>query len=214
MSVNPQRRNLVMGIAGLLLAGPAAARLLQPTPRQTAGPFYPLQPPLDDDNDLIQIRGRSGVAQGRITDLSGRVLDVNGRPVRNLRVEIWQCDANGRYHHPRDRGRAMDENFQGFGHSVTDGIGRYRFRTIRPVPYPGRTPHIHVAVFAPDTAPFTTQLYVRGEPRNAEDFIFNRVPVDRRHMVLADFVPAANDAAELSAKFDIVLAGIGGTPSA
>ncbi len=203
-----------MGITGLLLAGPVAARLLQPTPRQTAGPFYPVQPPLDDDNDLIQVHGRRGVAQGRITDLSGRVLDLNGRPLRDVRVEIWQCDANGRYHHPRDRGRAMDENFQGFGHSITDGNGRYRFRTIRPVPYPGRTPHIHVAVLVPDTAPFITQLYVRGEPRNAEDFIFNRVPAERREMVLADFVPAVSDAAELRAEFGIVLAGADGTPRA
>lgn len=108
----------------------------------------------------------------------------------------------------------MDENFQGFGHSITDEHGRYRFRTIHPVPYPGRTPHIHVAVFIPNTAPFTTQLYVRGEPGNAEDFLFSRIPVERRHMVVADFVRAANDGAELSAEFNIVLAGIGGTPSA
>jgi protocatechuate 3,4-dioxygenase beta subunit len=213
MYLNPKRRKIIMGIAGMLIAGPAAARLLQPTPRQTAGPFYPAQPPLDDDNALTRVHGRSGAARGRVTNLSGRVLDLNGRPVRNLRVEIWQCDANGRYHHPRDRGPAMDQNFQGFGHSITNESGRYRFRTIRPVPYPGRTPHIHVAVFTPDTAPFTTQLYVRGEPRNVDDFIFNRVPVERRDMVLADFVPAVDYAAELSAEFDIVLAGVDGTAS-
>lgn len=216
MLLNPKRRKLLMGFAGLVLAAPvpALARLLQPTPRQTAGPFYPVQPPLDDDNDLTRFHGRVGVANGRITNLSGRIVDLNGRPVRKLRVEIWQCDANGRYHHPRDGGRALDENFQGFGHDITDGNGRYRFRTIRPVPYPGRTPHIHVAVFTPGTPPFTTQLYVRGEPRNAEDFLFNRIPVERRHMVLADFLPAANDGVELSAEFDIVVAGIDGTPSA
>ncbi len=212
--MNPVRRKIMIAAAGLLCAGGAGARLLQPTPRQTAGPFYPVQPPLDDDNDLIRVRGRNGVARGRSTDLTGRVLDVNGRPLSGVRVEIWQCDANGRYHHPRDRGPAMDENFQGFGHAITDATGRYRFRTIRPVPYPGRTPHIHVAVFTPGTEPFTTQLYVRGEPRNADDFIFNRIPAERRHMVLADFAAAASDAAELSAEFDIVLAGIDGTPSA
>jgi protocatechuate 3,4-dioxygenase beta subunit len=108
----------------------------------------------------------------------------------------------------------MDENFQGFGHAITDGNGGYRFRTIRPVPYPGRTPHIHVAVFTPHTAPFTTQLYVRGEPLNAEDFIFNRIPVERRAMVLTDFVPGATDATKLRAEFNIVLAGVDGTPSA
>lgn len=208
-----KRRNVVIGLAGLILGGPVTARaLLQPTPRQTAGPFYPTRPPLDDDNDLTRVRGRPRTAQGQIADVFGRILDQDGRAMDDVRVEIWQCDAYGRYHHPRDRGRVMDEDFQGFGHTYSDAKGNYRFRTIRPVPYPGRTPHIHIAVFPRSTEPFTTQLYVAGEPRNADDFLFNRIAPERRHMVLADFVPTGDDGTQLRAHFDIGLAGTQGTP--
>ncbi|BAU47540.1 intradiol ring-cleavage dioxygenase [Sulfurifustis variabilis] len=213
MKTDLKRRRLVLAIGGVLVAGavPAAARR-EPTPAQTAGPFYPVELPLDRDNDLTRVAGASGAAIGRVTDLTGRVLDVGGRPVRGARIEIWQCDANGRYHHPRDEG-PRDPNFQGFGHTVTDPDGRYRFRTIRPVPYPGRTPHIHMAVFRGDAEPFVTQLYVKGEPRNAADFLFGRIPPDRRGLVMAEFVPVVGGDAELQAVFDVVLAGRDGTPA-
>jgi protocatechuate 3,4-dioxygenase beta subunit len=185
--------------------------VLEPTPRQPAGPFYPDELPLDDDNDLTRVAGRADPAEGRITDLTGRVLDLQGRPLEGHRVEIWQCDANGRYRHPRDPGDApLDPNFQGHGHCPTDSQGRYRFRTIRPVPYPGRTPHIHVAVFPPRGSPFVTQLYVAGEPRNPDDFLYRRVPTDRRHLVTVPFEPAEGEGTALAARFEIVL---GGTPS-
>jgi protocatechuate 3,4-dioxygenase beta subunit len=109
---------------------PRLGALRLATPRQTAGPFYPVELPLDDDNDLTHVKGCEERALGQISDLTGRIVDRNGGPLDNLRIEIWQCDANG----------------------------RYRFRTIRPVPYPGRTPHIHVAVFPSDQPPFVTQL--------------------------------------------------------
>ncbi|MEJ2575993.1 MAG: protocatechuate 3,4-dioxygenase [Gammaproteobacteria bacterium] len=199
-----RRRMLLAGGAGLL-ALPLGATPRQPTPSQTAGPFYPRTPPLDQDNDLTRIAGREGVAEGRISDLSGQVLDSNGRPLSGLRVEIWQCDAHGRYRHPGDRQAApMDPNFQGFGKTVTDSSGRYRFRTIRPVPYPGRTPHIHAAVFREGERPFVTQIYVAGEAGNQEDFLFRRIPEELRRLVLADFAPGSE--AELSARFDFVLA--------
>ncbi len=218
MTSNPdyRRRLVLLGMASALVAGPVfASGLLRTTPRQPAGPFYPVELPLDDDNDLTQVEGRAGVAKGRLTDLSGRIVDVNGRPLSGLRIEIWQCDANGRYRHPGDRGRAnLDPSFQGHGHATTDDGGRYRFRTIRPVPYPGRTPHIHVAVFPAGERPFVTQLYVSGEPRNGEDFLFKRVPAERRHLVLAEFVSTGDQGVELNASFDIILAGSGGTPPA
>lgn len=210
---DPLRRSLVFGLAGLLAGGPALARQLLPTPPQTPGPFYPLALPLDDDNDLTRVRGHSERARGRITDVTGRVLDTNGRPLQGLRVEIWQCDATGRYRHPGSAGTSIDPNFQGFGHTLTDRDGGYRFRTIRPVPYPGRTPHIHFAVVPNDAARFTTQLYVEGEPRNENDFLFQRIPADRRRQVLAAFTPDNGDGAELSARFDIVLGGANGTPA-
>jgi protocatechuate 3,4-dioxygenase beta subunit len=204
-----RRRGLLLGTLGLLgLAYPlgAASRLLA-TPRQPAGPFYPLELPLDDDNDLTRVAGQSGVAEGRVADLSGRLLDAAGTPLEGLRVEIWQCDANGRYRHPRDPGMATpDPGFQGHGHTLTGARGGYRFRTIRPVPYPGRTPHIHAAVFLPGQEPFVTQIYVKGEPGNAEDFLFRRIPEDRRDLVLADFAPAPpGSGAELAASLDLVL---------
>ncbi len=208
-----KRRRLLLGAAGLLAAGPlkAAQGLLQTTPPQTAGPFYPLELPLDDDNDLTVIRGQSGRPEGQITDLSGRLLDLNGRPLPGLRIEIWQCDANGRYHHPYDDGdRAPDENFQGHGRTLSSQQGEYRFRTIRPVPYPGRTPHIHLAVFPPGHRPFVTQLYVKGDPRNNRDFVYRRVPVEKRDLVLAEFVPTGRADVEFAASFDVVLGGVSG----
>lgn len=206
MNPDPNRRQVLLAAAAwLLTSGARAAMQLEPTPAQSAGPFYPTEPPLDDDPNFTRVRGALGVAQGRITDLSGRLLDRAGRPISATRIEIWQCDATGRYHHPLDRGGVRDPNFQGFGRTVTDADGRYRFRTIRPVPYPGRTPHIHLAVFPPGEPPFITQLYVRGEPRNAGDFLFNRIPPERRPRVLADFVPVQRDGVELAANFDLIL---------
>lgn len=201
------RRRLMLAALGLVGAGiapPVAAAML--TPRQSAGPFYPDQLPLDDDNDLVHVRGQTAAAKGEAADLSGRLLDRNGRPLHGMRIEIWQCDANGRYRHRGDSGRRpIDPGFQGFGHTLTDAEGGYRFLTIRPVPYPGRTPHIHVAVFPPGDEPFVTQLYVADEPRNNGDFLYQRVPDDRRHLVTADFAPAGGADAPLQARWDIVL---------
>jgi protocatechuate 3,4-dioxygenase beta subunit len=215
VEIDRKRLHLLGGLAGLLIAAPLSARsLLEPTPRQPAGPFYPAELPVDDDNDLTRVRGRAGIASGEISDLTGRILGPDGRPLAGMRIEIWQCDANGRYHHPDDAGRGpLDLNFQGFGHTVTDAEGRYRFRTIRPVEYPGRTPHIHVAVRPEWDPPFVTQLYVRGDPRNERDFLFRRIPAERRHLVQADFSAAAAGEARLAAVFDIVLGGEG-TPRA
>ncbi|MBW7861248.1 MAG: intradiol ring-cleavage dioxygenase [Rhodocyclaceae bacterium] len=203
------RRRLVLGGGAALLAAPLGAAQRVLTPGQTAGPFYPVTPPLHQDNDLTRVAGRSGQAAGQISDLAGRVLDLNGRPLAGLRVEIWQCDANGRYRHPRDRRTVPeDPDFQGFGHTVTDAEGRYRFRTIRPVPYPGRTPHIHAAVFEEGRRPFVTQIYVVGEPLNDGDFLFQRVPEDLRPLLLADFRPVDDPVAELAAEFDFVLSPV------
>lgn len=215
MEPDQSRRRLILGVAALAVAGAAGANSARvPTPRQTAGPFYPEELPLDHDNDLTRVAGARGAAKGRITDLSGRLLDLNGRPIRATRIEIWQCDANGRYHHPRDAsGAPPDPAFQGFGRMQTDAEGRYRFRTIRPVPYPGRTPHIHIAVFPEFDEPFVTQLYVKGEARNATDFLFNRIPVERRQLVVADFMAGRAGGAELEARFDIVIGGVDGTPA-
>jgi len=203
------RRQFVLAGSAALLSAPLAAAQRALTPSQTAGPFYPVTPPLHKDNDLTRVEGRSGRAAGQIADLSGRVLDMDGQALAGLRVEIWQCDANGRYRHPRDRQNVVeDPDFQGFGHTMTDAEGRYRFRTIRPVPYPGRTPHIHAAVFQEGGRPFVTQIYVAGEPLNQRDGLFMRVPEALRPLLLAEFVPVDDPVAELSAQFDFVLSPV------
>ena len=146
-----------------------------PTPAQTEGPFYPLALPLDADNDLVQVVGRAQRAAGRVLHLAGRVLDRDGRPVPGARIEIWQCDAFGVYHHARDRHAAPDPNFQGFGATTATADGAWRFRTIEPVPYPGRTAHIHFKIAGPGFAPLTTQMYVAGQPQNARDAIYQGI---------------------------------------
>jgi protocatechuate 3,4-dioxygenase beta subunit len=200
-----RRRKLVFAAAGLLplLSAPASAAFLS-TPRQSAGPFYPTEPPLDDDNNLVRIHDGK-LALGEVSDLSGRLLDRNGQPLSGVRIEIWQCDANGRYRHPRERGsNPIDPAFQGFGHAVTDAQGRYRFRTIKPVTYPGRAPHIHVAVRPTGDSPLITQLYVAGEPRNETDFLYRRIPTEQRHLVTAEFVGGAEAQGPLRANWDII----------
>ena len=212
--MNKKRRNLLLAMAGLVASSSdSLAGTLIATPSQSAGPFYPETIPLDDDNDLTHVAGRSLQAKGSISDLSGQILDINGNPLKGLRIEIWQCDANGRYRHSGDNAsRKLDENFQGHGNSLTDEQGRYRFRTIKPAPYPGRTPHIHVAVFQQGESPFVTQLYVEGDNRNQHDFLFNHVPADRRHLVMADFIASHHSGARLKASFDIILDRTVGTP--
>ena len=197
---------LAAGVTGIASGRIHAAALL-PTPAQTRGPFYPQELPLDSDNDLVRVSGRGTLARGEITDLAGRILDPRGRPVAGARVEIWQCDAYGRYHHPWDRRHVpVDENFQGYGRFVTNAEGAYRFRTIKPVPYPGRAPHIHFAVSAPGGETLVTQLYAAGAPENEGDFILNRIRDPKlKSSLIVPFTPAGGGVAEFEARFDIVL---------
>jgi protocatechuate 3,4-dioxygenase, beta subunit len=205
-----RRRALAAGasLAALALANPAAAARLAATPAQTEGPFYPLSLPLDRDNDLVKVAGQPTLAKGVVTHVYGRVLDLNGRPIAGARVEIWQCDADGHYHHPGDRRGPADPAFQGFGQTLTVADGAYRFRTIRPVAYPGRTPHIHFKVAAPNTPALTTQMYVAGEPGNARDGVLNgiRDPQARARVIVALEPAVSSEAGALQGRFDIVLA--------
>lgn len=203
------RRNLLgtslaLGL-GAGLAGPLAAAERVLTPRQTPGPFYPQRLPADADQDLTMVAGREKRAAGEIVEVTGRVSDEGGRALAGARIEIWQCDAFGYYHHPRDRGGRADPNFQGYGRLLLGEDGRYRFTTIRPVAYPGRTPHIHFAVSGPGISRLTTQMYLAGHPQNERDFLYNAIRDPRaRESVSVAFEPGAGDAPP-QGTFDLVL---------
>ena len=203
------RRRLLSGAAATLAVSgtaPAGAALV-PTPRQSRGPYYPAEYPFDQDNDLVHVQGRSSPARGEVVVVRGHVYEERGRPVADTRVEIWQCDANGRYHHPRDRRNVpLDESFQGWGRFVTPSDGRYFFRTIHPVPYPGRAPHIHFAVSGPGFEPLVTQMYVDGAPENERDRLFRSIrDPDQRANVLVRFAPDPAFDGVPTGTFDIVL---------
>ena len=188
-------------------AGDFAQELVK-TPRQTAGPFYPDHLPLDTDNDLLVVNDAITPAVGEVTHLSGRVLDGRGQPLRNAVVEIWQVDGRGAYLHSDSGNREKrDGNFQGFGRFLTGSSGEYYFRTVKPVPYPGRTPHIHVKVDKADRELLTTQCYIKGHPGNDRDGVLRgiRDPQQRAAVQIA-FTPLPDSTiGELAARFDIVL---------
>ena len=199
--------------AAMVTPGVFAEELMR-TPAQTAGPFYPDRLPLDTDNDLLIVNDHIKPSVGEITHLTGRILDPKGNPIRNAVVEIWQVDNQGAYLHSRgESGRGRDSNFQGFGRFLTSSTGEYYFRTIKPVPYPGRTPHIHFAVKQNSGKPFTTQCYVKGNAQNETDGVLRRInDPAARQSVIVDFAPLPDSKlGELAAKFDIVL---GRTPEA
>jgi protocatechuate 3,4-dioxygenase beta subunit len=187
------------------------ASTLLPTPQQTPGPFYPLTFPRDSDNDLVHISGHLGAAKGNTTRIDGRILDPSGRSVSGARVEIWQCDTNGRYHYVHDdrADQPRDENFQGYGTAITNATGGYQFLTIRPVPYPGRTPHIHFAVSGRGFERLVTQMYVAGEAGNESDPVLLGVrdPAARARLIVALRPSPDVGAASLAGTFDIVLGG-------
>jgi protocatechuate 3,4-dioxygenase beta subunit len=198
---------LSLGAAAFYRPGVFAQTLVE-TPRQTEGPFYPDKLPLDTDNDLLVVNDRITPAVGEITHLTGRVLDRSGSPLRNVVVEIWQVDHQGAYIHSRT-GNApkRDGNFQGFGRFLTASTGEYYFRTIKPVPYTGRAPHIHFKIKRGDRELLTTQCYVRGHAQNDKDGILRGIRDTRmRDAVLIDFAALPGSrTGELSARFDIVL---------
>jgi len=202
--IDPKRRAASAALVfapALLLRVQAQAAPRRPTPAQTEGPFYPVQLPADSDFDLLR-NGSQQYGKGQPAWVDGVVTDVEGRPVRGAQVEIWQCDADGHYHHPGDGGRA-DLAFQGFGRVTVDQEGRYRFRTIRPVAYSGRTPHIHLKVKLGARELLTTQLYVQGDPHNERDGLWRRLDAASREALT---VPFRSGSEGLQARFPIVVA--------
>lgn len=204
-------RNAAFGAALFTTTGLFAELLL--TPKQTEGPFYPDKLPLDTDNDLLVINDGITPAVGDVTYVSGRILDARGEPIRNAVVEIWQCDNNGAYLHSGTSNKdKKDKNFQGFGRFVTGSNGEYLFRTIKPVPYPGRAPHIHYKIKRSGKEVLVTQCYIKGHAGNEKDGIWKNLNAKARELVTVDFAPLKGaKAGELAAKFDLV---VGVTPAA
>ncbi len=206
--MTPTRRDALLTLAalsfgsGALASSASAADALRPTPAQTEGPFYSDAMPAETDPDLVQISRRQ--AKGELLALSGQVLGLDGKPIAGAMVEIWQCDANGRYIHTSDASRGGgDPGFQGFGRVKVGADGRYAFRTIKPVAYPGRTPHIHYKVFRPGGRVLTTQMLVEGEPQNQRDGVFRQLGAADRALVLARLQPAPTG---WRTQWDVVLA--------
>ena len=196
-----------LGISRFFSVPGLFAEQLTLTPRQTEGPFYPDRLPLDTDNDLIIVGDSVTPAIGVVTHLSGRILTAAGSPIRDAVVEIWQVDSHGLYLHSSQNAAARDKNFQGFGRFVTGSSGEYRFRTLKPVPYSGRTAHVHFAVKTRGRDKWTTQCYVKGEPRNAQDGVLRGIRDSQaRESVIVDFVPIPDSRiGEVNARFDIVM---------
>ncbi len=212
-----QMLSMSLALSGYALASPMSHLFAQERPRRTpdqiVGPFYPVMRPLDEDADLITIRGRSGRAAGQVVHLSGRVLDLKGNPVPGALVEIWQANTHGRYTHPNDRNPApLDSNFEGFGVQKTDAKGRFRFKTIKPGSYfaPSlgtlRTPHIHFQVTSGPVR-FVTQMYFAGEKLNDTDHELQSAA--NKELLIAKYLPPARDLEpdSLIANWDIVIIG-------
>ena len=210
----PDRRQFLKwiaigGAAGTLFGVRGAfAQELVRTPPQTEGPYYPTQLPLDRDNDLLIVNDNITPAVGEILELNGRVLTLAGSPIRNATVEIWQSDNTGAYLHPRSMGYASrDLNFQGYGMFETGSTGEYRFRTIKPGLYTGRTRHIHFKIKAAGRPELTTQCYFQGEPRNASDNVLRGIRNEReRNSVIIPLAPlSGSNVGASTGRFDIVL---------
>lgn len=193
------------------IAEPSCA-VLTPTPSQILGPYYPIDPDRRADNDLTRWPGEPMRARGSTMRIDGRVLDTFGLPVAGALIETWQCDAQGYYRHPDapDHDK-VDPHFEGYGRFHTLADGRYCFRALKPVSYPGRAPHLHFLVSVPGHAVFITQMYVADEAENDTDFALWRAGgPDHRARLIVALRQTEGAAEDFQGTFDIVLRGTGG----
>ncbi|MBX3645578.1 MAG: intradiol ring-cleavage dioxygenase [Rubrivivax sp.] len=197
----PGRRRFTLGAGAALIAWPALASSRRSLAAMTDGPFYPPRAwreqwsDWDADLSRVQRDGRTLSAKGEHLGLELRLVDTQGRIVDGAEIEIWQCDVLAAYRHPsvRQAAGSYDEAFQGFGTSRSGRDGQARFRSIRPVPYPGRTPHIHIKLRQPSFGELTSQLFIAGDLGNARDFLWRGLEPADREMLEMTLVPAAPD---------------------
>ena len=215
----PHRRSALSLLAAgaAALAAPALASSRRALAAMTDGPFYPprawRERFSDWDADLSRVErdGRVLHAQGEHLGLELAVVDTRDRIVDGAEVEIWQCDALQSYHHPdvSPRGGRIDPGFQGFGATRSDAGGLARLRSIRPVPYPGRTPHIHIKLRHAAFGVWTGQLFVQGDPGNERDGLWRALaPQDREPLALRlEAASAADSGLRWRARHLIVVPG-------
>jgi protocatechuate 3,4-dioxygenase beta subunit len=192
--MNSLRRKLLTAtVSGACasLALPALASSRRALAAMTDGPFYPpsrwresgpLKGDWDADLTRVERAGRVQTARGEHLGLLLRLADTKDRVVDNAQIEVWQCDVQAQYRHPSVdlSDGAYDPGFQGFGAARSGSDGAVLMRTIRPVPYPGRTPHIHIKLRHASFGEFTSQLFVAGDTGNARDFLWRAVPEAQR----------------------------------
>lgn len=210
--IDTRRRRVLTGTAGIAAAISAAPLAAAVTPPQTEGPFFPIVDQADKDADLTRIEGRGERAEGEVVVVEGRVMDEADQPIEGALIDVWQANVHGRYAHEADPNPApLDPNFQGWGKLITDAEGRYRFRTIKPGPYPvgeswSRPPHIHFKVARRGFHELTTQMYFAGDALNEVDRLLLSVPEEQRSQLLVDFQPRHGDAP--LGRFDLTLAAV------
>ena len=164
---------------------------LNPTPPETAGPFYPITPQKDKDFDLTHVDGKSNVATGQIIWIEGMVLDTSDKPIEDASVELWQANAAGRYNHPYDSNSApLDKNFQGWAIGPSGEKGQFRFKTIMPGAYPAssswmRPPHIHFKISKQGYVDLITQMYFPDNPLNERDRLLSRKSAEEQNLMIA-----------------------------
>ncbi len=191
------------------------------TVTEVTGPLFSSVKLEPGEGDLSIENGKE--AQGQRIFVSGRVLDEGGRPVPNTLIEIWQCNAAGRYLHPNDQHPApLDPNFVGRGRMISNEKGEYKFTTIKPGAYPWgnhfnawRPAHIHFSLFGPAfVTRLVTQMYFPEDPLFAFDPIFNSIPSEsaRKRMISEFDLDTTEPDFALSFKFDFVLRGRQATP--
>lgn len=194
-------------VGGALIALSTSTYAGVPTPPEIEGPFYPLYPQKDQDFDLTQVDGHAHKAKGDVVNIQGNVIDVDGSPIENATVDIWQANSMGRYRHPHDQNKAaLDPDFQGWAIVQSGKKGGFKFKTIIPGAYPVsktwlRPPHIHFKVSKMGYEEIITQMYFPNHELNDIDQLLQRKTKAEQKMMIASAVKEQSNTLE----YNIVL---------